>query len=279
MPGREMQAATVVLVHGAFHGAWCWDRVVPRLEDAGVAVVALDLPGHGADPAPPGDLHAHADFLRAYLESLPGPVVVVGHSYGGAVISDGAADVPSVAHLVYLAAIVADVGETMTTIDVGGASLGLGADISEVPAAMHVDDDGFLVIDPAVGVGAFYADCTADDVAFALARLGRQNATTFAQPIRAAAWRTIPSTYIICTEDRAVTPAFQRALATRTTDQVELATSHSPFFSAPDALADVLLGIARHADEPSDAKAVLTLRQLHPTAEQRDAGFGFGGVA
>ncbi len=168
MAGTETQTATVVLVHGAFHGAWCWDRVVPRLEDAGVAVVALDLPGHGADPAPPGDLHAHADFLRAYLESLPGPVVVVGHSYGGAVISDGAAGVPSVAHLVYLAAIVADAGETMTTIDVGGPSLGLGADISEVPAAMSVDDDGFLVIDPAVGVGAFYADCTDDDVAFAL---------------------------------------------------------------------------------------------------------------
>jgi hypothetical protein len=159
------------------------------------------------------------------------------------VISDGAAGVPSVAHLVYLAAIVADEGETMTTIMPGVADFG--AEVSEVPGAMSMDDDGFLVIDPAAGVSAFYADCSDDDVAFALARLGRQNATTFAQPIRAAAWRTVPSTYVICTEDRAVGPAFQRSLATRTTDQVELATSHSPFFSAPDELADVLVAIAR----------------------------------
>lgn len=237
--------ATVVLVHGAFHGAWCWDRVVPLLEAAGVPVVAIDLPGHGADPSPPGDLHAHADALRRVLEGIDGPKVVVGHSYGGAVISDGAADVDGVVHLVYLAAIVADVGETMTTIDVGGPSLGLGADVSEVPAAMQVDDDGALVIDPELAVGAFYADCDPDDIEYARARLSPQNPVTFAQPVRAAAWRTIPSTYVVCTEDRAVSVAFQRALATRTTNRVEMPTSHSPFFSAPEALVDLLAGIAR----------------------------------
>lgn len=241
----ETTPATVVLVHGAFHGAWCWDRVVPHLEAEGVAVVAIDLPGHGADPAPPGDLYAHADALRALLEGLEGPVVVVGHSYGGAVVSDGAADVPSVAHLVYLAAIVADEGETMTTIDVGGPSLGLGAEVSDVPAAMQATDDGFLVIDPELAVGAFYADCEPADVEYALARLAPQNPATFAQPLRAAAWRTVPSTYVVCYEDRAVSVPFQRALATRTTDRVEMPTSHSPFFSAPEALATLFAGIAR----------------------------------
>ncbi len=106
----EPTPATVVLVHGAFHGAWCWDRVVPLLEAQGVPVVAFDLPGHGADPRPPGDLHEHGDALRAVLEGIDGPIVVVGHSYGGAVISDGAAGVDGVVHLVYLAAIVADAG-------------------------------------------------------------------------------------------------------------------------------------------------------------------------
>lgn len=239
--------ATVVLVHGAFHGAWCWDRVVPLLEARGVPVVAVDLPGHGDDDGPPGDLYAHADALRAVLEELAGPVVVVGHSYGGAVISDGAAGVPSVAHLVYLAAVVADEGETMTTIDVGGPSLGLGADVSEVPAAMQVDADGFLVIDPDLAVGAFYADCASEDVERALARLSPQNPATFAQPLRSAAWRTIASTYVVCTEDRAVSVPFQRALATRTTNRVEMPTSHSPFYSAPEALADLLATIARDA--------------------------------
>ncbi|MFM8305316.1 MAG: alpha/beta fold hydrolase [Actinomycetota bacterium] len=237
------EPATVVLVHGAFHGAWCWDRVLAPLGAAGVSAVAVDLPGHGEDPAPPGDLHAHADALRARLEAMPGPLVLVGHSYGGAVISDAAAGVSSVAHLVYLAAIVTDTGETMTTV-MPDKTLAEG-DVSDVPAAMRADGDGFLVIDPDLAVAAFYADCSADDIAFASARLGRQNPATFGQPVRAAAWRTIPSTYLLCTADRAVHPAFQRVLATRTTDQVELATSHSPFFSAPDALADLLAGIAR----------------------------------
>ena len=244
----EPTPATVVLVHGAFHGAWCWDRVVPLLEAQGVPVVAFDLPGHGADPRPPGDLHEHGDALRAVLEGIDGPIVVVGHSYGGAVISDGAAGVDGVVHLVYLAAIVADAGETMTTIDVGGPSLGLGeADVSEVPAAMQLTDDGFLVIDPELAVGAFYADCEPADVEYALARLTPQNPATFGQEVRAAAWRTVPSTYVVCYEDRAVSVPFQRALATRTTNRVEMPTSHSPFFSAPQPLADLFAGIAREA--------------------------------
>lgn len=238
--------ATVVLVHGAFHGAWCWDRVVPRLEAVGIPVVAVDLPGHGASEGPPGDLHAHGDFLREYLRGLDGPLVVVGHSYGGAVISDGAAEVDGVAHLVYLAAIVADAGETLTTVLPG--SVAPGEMVSEVPGAMGVDDDGFLVLDPERAVSAFYADCAPDDVEFALAHLGRQNPETFAQPVRHAAWRTVPSTYVVCSEDRAVNLAFQRALATRTTHCVEMPTSHSPFFSAPEALANLLAGIARDAD-------------------------------
>jgi len=241
-----------VLVHGAFHGAWCWDRVVPLLEAEGIPVVAVDLPGHGDSDGPPGDLHTHGDFLRDFLGTLDGPFVVVGHSYGGAVISDGAADVDGVAHLVYLAAIVADAGETMTTVMPG--SVAPGEMVSEVPGAMGVDDDGYLVLDPERAVSAFYADCAPDDVEFALARLGRQNAETFAQPVRHAAWRTVPSTYVVCYEDRAVNLAFQRSLATRTTHRVEMPTSHSPFFSAPEALANLLTGIAREHEAPSSTK-------------------------
>ena len=238
----ESAPATVVLVHGAFHGAWCWDRVVPRLEAAGVPAIAVDLPGHGADGGPPGDLHTHADWLRRFLEAQPGPVVLVGHSYGGAVITDAAAGVPGVARLVYLAAIVPDTGETMTTVmpdrvaDDDRASL--------VPEAMRVGADGNLVVDPERAAAAFYADCADADVEFALARLGPQNAASFAQPVRAAAWRTIPSTYVICHDDRAVGVGFQHALATRTTDTVEMTTSHSPFFSQPQAIAEVLVALA-----------------------------------
>ena len=235
-------SATVVLVHGAFHGAWCWDRVVPLVEVAGVPVIAVDLPGHGADGGPPGDLYAHSDWLRGFLESIPGPVVLVGHSYGGAVITDAAAGVPAVARLVYLAAIVPDAGETMTTVMPDRV-----ADdepVSSVPGAMSVDSDGNLVVDSERAVEAFYADCSDADVEFALARLCPQSATSFGQPVRAAAWRTIPSTYVICHDDRAVSLGFQRALASRTTDVVEMSTSHSPFFSQPSRVADVLVELA-----------------------------------
>src|ERR1700683_5271907 len=103
-------AATVVLVHGAWHGAWCWDQVVGPLEARGIPVVALDLPGHGASPEPLGDLATDAAALRAALDRVD-TAVVCGHSYGGAVISDGA-EHPAVRHLVYLAAILLDVGES-----------------------------------------------------------------------------------------------------------------------------------------------------------------------
>ena len=92
----EPTSAIVVLIHGAWHGAWCWDRVVPQLETAGVPTVAVDLPGHGASTEPLGDLYTHAAFVRDLLDGIDGPIVLCGHSYGGAVISEAAAGVDSV---------------------------------------------------------------------------------------------------------------------------------------------------------------------------------------
>src|SRR5689334_12110464 len=105
--------ATVVLVHGAFHGAWCWSKVVPLLEEAGIPVVAVDLPGHGDSPGPPGDLYDAAAHVRAALDGIAGLKVVCGHSYGGAVITEATADRADVTQLVYLAALMPDVGETV----------------------------------------------------------------------------------------------------------------------------------------------------------------------
>lgn len=243
--------ATVVLVHGAFHGAWCFTKVVDGLDAAGIPTVAVDLPGHGDDPAPPGDLYAHADWLRARLATIDGPVVLLGHSYGGAVITDAAAGAPNVVRLVYLCAVVPDAGEPVAAVSLDELAPDEG--VSEVVAAMRADADGFVVVDPELAVGAFYADCADDDVAFALARLGPQNPASMQQTLRGAAWRTIPSTYVLCTEDRAVSPAMQRGMATRTTETVELSTSHSPFFSRPDLVVELLV---RHA--LTDANSVST---------------------
>ena len=85
----------VVLVHGAWHGAWCWERVVDGLAAVAIESVAIDLPGHGEDPGPFSDLHGDAARVRSVLDRINRPVVLLGHSYGGAVVTE-AGDHPSV---------------------------------------------------------------------------------------------------------------------------------------------------------------------------------------
>src|SRR5207302_1944698 len=105
---RRLMARSVVLVHGAWHGSWCWGRVMPLLRDAGVDTTAVDLPSR-SDPL--GDLHGDAAHVRSVLDASAGEVVLVGHSYGGAVIT-GAGTHDAVAHLVYLCAFALDKGES-----------------------------------------------------------------------------------------------------------------------------------------------------------------------
>jgi len=241
----EPTSATVVLIHGAWHGAWCWDRVVPLLEAADIPTVAVDLPGHGASTEPLGDLYTHAAFVHDLLDGIDGPTVLCGHSYGGAGISEAAAGVDSVRHLVYLCAIVPEIGETLGTVMADTVTPEQGR--SELSSAMQVHDDNTMTLDLDAAVPVFYDDCGDDDIAAARKQISEHSAVSFAQPLRAAAWHDIPSTYVICTEDRAINPEFQRALATRTTASVEWPTSHSPFFSRPDLVADLLIGLARDA--------------------------------
>ena len=87
-----MSASTVVLVHGAWHGPWCWERVVPLLEHAGLSVKTVDLPSVDADPDPAADLARDAAAVRAVLDETDGSILLVGHSYGGMVITEAATD-------------------------------------------------------------------------------------------------------------------------------------------------------------------------------------------
>jgi pimeloyl-ACP methyl ester carboxylesterase len=231
-------SATVVLVHGAWHGAWCWDPVVARLDAAGVPALAIDLPGHGADPRPLTDLHGHGDAVRAALDTVAGPVVLVGHSYGGAAVTDAGVH-PSVRHLVYVSAFCIDAHESVMANDLTG---GEGNDLE---VAMRVQEDGSATIDPDLAILPFYADCTPADAAAAVGRLGPESLSGFGQSPRAVAWRERPSTFAVCTEDRAVMPALQRGLAARCASIVEWPTSHSPFLSRPDLVADLLTALAR----------------------------------
>jgi pimeloyl-ACP methyl ester carboxylesterase len=240
--------ASVVLVHGAWHGAWCFDGVVDRLRDAGIDAHAVDLPGHGADAGPLSDLHGDAARVRETLDQIDGECVLLGHSYGGAVITEAGTH-PAVRHLVYLCAFPLDADESCGTAAVE-ASEALGITHTGRPNladAVTINADGTASLEPEAAAVCFYNDCDPQTAARAVAQLDPHTMASLTEVPIAVAWRERPSTYVVCTEDLAVHPDLQRAMARRCTSVVEWPTSHSPFLSAPDRVADLLSELARDA--------------------------------
>ena len=174
-------------------------------------------------------MHADADAVRAALDEEDGPVVLVGHSYGGMVITDAAAGRENVRHLVYVTAVMPDLGETMA--DFGG----------EPGPWMEPDPEGGTMgVRAELVPGAFLQDCDAEAVAGALERLTRQPLAAFGQAPRGVAWREKPSTYVVCAGDRATPPGAQRGFARRADRVVEVPTGHHAMLSKPEVLARVI---------------------------------------
>ncbi|MEO5724792.1 MAG: alpha/beta hydrolase [Ilumatobacteraceae bacterium] len=236
---------TVVLVHGAWHGAWCWAALQAELDRRGVASYAIDLPGHGASTLGFSDMHGDAQHVADVLESLrprsSGDIVLVGHSYGGAVITEAAARVAAagtadVAELVYIAAFVLDSGESVT-----GLLTSMPKADSALNAAIEVRDNGMLVLaDREAGITALYGGCPTGAITASVARWCPQPIATFAQPATGAPWQTTSSTYVLCRQDRAISPAHQALMATRCRSVVELDAGHSPFLSKIIETADIV---------------------------------------
>ncbi|WP_375502740.1 alpha/beta fold hydrolase [uncultured Jatrophihabitans sp.] len=215
---------TLLLVHGMWHGAWCWDDVCARLSRPSVAV---ELPMRS--------LAHDAEVVRAALDSIDDEVVLVGHSYGGAVITAAGAH-RRVRRLVYLAAFLLDEGESVSRVapELGIADTGLGA------ALRFSEDRSEVRIDPELAPTLLYQRTSPAAVAQASARLRPVARAVFGERPNALAWRRVPSTYVICTEDRTVAPALQRVMAARATDVVEWPSDHSPQASRPDDVAALL---------------------------------------
>src|SRR6185312_11645325 len=219
---------TVVLVHGAWHGSWCWQRVIPLLEKRGVPTLAVDLPSVGAAPGAGTDLSADAACVESVLRGVAGPVVLCGHSYGGMVISRVAAR--NVARLVYVCAFMPLEGQSL--VAAGGGK----------PAPwIQLMDGGLMQPDPTRTGELFYGDCDPEVQAWARARIQPQSSATMMEPVAHPSWRNIPSTYVVCTRDAIMPVEVQRnAFARNASEVVELEASHSPFLSQPQALADLL---------------------------------------
>ncbi len=232
--------ATVVLVHGAFHGAWCWKHVEAGLVAEGVRVVSFDLPGHGDSSAPLGALAEDADAVRSVLELCTGDIVLCGHSYGGAVMTEAVGrDTERIRHLVYLTAAVPDIGESILDCFPGLVDTELDK------GTMHAGPDGTgLLLDPEQAWERFYADCDPLVAEWALARIDAQDPRSFLDPVAAAPWREVESTYAICTEDLVIPVGFQQRLAKRCHRSLEWVSSHSPMLSRPERVIELLAGLA-----------------------------------
>jgi len=233
--------ATFVLVHGAWHGGWCFEKLAPALEALGHRVLAPDLPGHGSDatPAPDVTLASYVARVGDTLARAPEPAVLLGHSMGGVVIAQaGEEHAPRVRALVYLAAF----------LPASGEGLGSFRAASAVTDLLRTDREaGVVHLDPAGARHAFYHDCTDADVAAALARLRPQPIAPWTASVALGPrYSALPRHYVECTQDRAIPLELQRRMHAATPCRVHtLESSHSPFYSMPERLAAVLDEIAR----------------------------------
>lgn len=235
--------ANIILVHGAMHGAWCWEHVTPLLSGMGHSVRAIDLPGLGDDRTPAESVTADdwAVAVAGAVRAMERPAVLVGHSLGGTAISQGAERVPDqVRGLIFVSAILIEAGETIMS-----ACPEL-MEIAESAARKFPDDPG------AVAMQLFYGSTDPEVAAAAIARLRPQPSAVLMRPLQVTAERfgRLPRAYIECADDAVVPLDVQRKMQARLPCHpvITMAGDHSPFLSAPRLLAVHLDAIARGFD-------------------------------
>ncbi|WP_434045555.1 MULTISPECIES: alpha/beta fold hydrolase [Sorangium] len=232
---------TYVLVHGAFVGGWAWDKVVPLLEAGGNEVIALDLPAHGDDQTPLADasLQAYTDAVVEAIDGASRPVVLVGHSMGGTVVSQAAEARPDkVKTLVYLTAFLMKDGQSLNEewADDDGA---------EIKAYAVPSSDGTsLSFKEGWAENAFCQDCSPDDIARLESHLREEPAKPFGEPIHVTEerWGRVPRVYIEALKDLAISPAEQKQQHTASPCEkvISIDAGHAPFLTKPNELAEAL---------------------------------------
>lgn len=236
---------TYVLVHGACHGAWCWDKLIACLERAGHEAIALDLPAHGQDRTPVKGLtrRHYIDRVVQTIAGLRRPVVLVGHSLGGLTISGVAEQCPDdIALLVYLTAALIRNGESWPEVVARNEPSMLAANLSLGP------DEATSVVNLENVKEIFYNDCSDEDVERAKKLLVPEPVAPRAERMEVtdARFGRVPRIYIECLRDNTIRPSCQKNMYTAMPCKklYSLNTSHSPFFSAPEELAAILVDAA-----------------------------------
>jgi pimeloyl-ACP methyl ester carboxylesterase len=229
--------STFMLVHGAWHGAWCWERLVPELVSLGHRTLTVDLPSD--DPA--ATFETYADHVVEAMSGEDDRIILVGHSMAGMTIPLVAARRP-VRHLIFLCGLVPAPGssliEQISESDVLLPEYASGLEADEYGSGRWVDADLARQI--------LYADCDEDAAGAAIERLRAQASTPYAIPCQLDELPDVGRTYVVCGEDRLVNPDWSRRVATGrlAAELVELPGSHSPFLSRPRKVADILHRVA-----------------------------------
>lgn len=238
---------TFILIHGSWHSAWNWHKVIPYLAAAGHKGIAIDLPGMGRDKTPIENVKL-ADTVQqicSLIDSIEGQVILVGHSKNGVIISQVAEYRPEkIEKLIYLAAYLIPNGKTQREYSILDTDGWLKSYVTQHPeTASHT-------LQPTIFREGLYHDCDDDIAEAAKCILSNEPVESGITPLQLTDknYGSVPRFYIECTEDRAVTPFIQKLMYTETpcNKVYKMATSHSPFFSRPKELVEIFLDIVNN---------------------------------
>jgi pimeloyl-ACP methyl ester carboxylesterase len=228
---------TVVLVHGGFADASSWNDVVERLQAEGVQVTAPANPLRG--------ISIDSAYIASYLDQIPGPVLAVGHSYGGAVITNAATNANNVVGLVYVAAFAPDEGESLADIESNSRDSVLlpALDALQYPTGQGSETAVEFAIKPENYHDAFAADLPAEQIPVLAATQRPFAELGFTEPSGAPAWKRLPSWAVVPTGDKAAGSDVVRSMAERAGAEITVAegASHVPMMSQPQVVTDVIL--------------------------------------
>ncbi|WP_103072578.1 alpha/beta fold hydrolase [Aquimarina sediminis] len=236
---------TFILIHGSWHSAWNWHKVVPIIEKQGHKAIAVDLPGMGRDKTPIREVKMKSTVKKIcqLIDSIEGKVILVGHSKNGIMISQAAEYRPGkVEKLIYLAAYLIPNGKTQaeySSLDIDGVLK---------PYVTRYEESNSHTLQSGIYKEGLYHDCDQDITELAKVLLSHEPVESAITPLELSEenYGSIPRYYIECTEDRAVTPFIQKKMYTEMPCKkvYSLPTSHSPFFSQPEKLSGIFLEIA-----------------------------------
>ncbi len=238
VPSQPAKQSTLLCIHGAWHGAWCWKYLTPLLEAAGISVIAPDLPGHAGDVSQ----MSMENYLQAVEELVCAqnePVTLLGHSLAGLLITQMASRYPDkIKQLIYLAAFIPKNNHClMDCVQAHNMPKNLAIEIVESQQGK------VMRLRPEYAKASFYASCGAQDIEFAFSQVCDQAMSTFTTPIHYDLNRIakIPKAYVLCTEDAAISAPVQQAMAACVDAQIyNLKADHSPFFSKVPELASLV---------------------------------------